>query len=100
MVNNSTGAFAVDTCMGIRARSAVESYSVPHSWVFLPTTSVHASAVGREKSVYSPAGTFVEPSMASRSILNPVAALAPVRQMLLYGTTPPNIVRPRFDGRP
>jgi hypothetical protein len=44
-------------------------------------TSVQASAVGNENNVYSPAGTLVVPIMTSRSMRNPVAAFAPVRQI-------------------
>src|SRR5580692_3671287 len=51
MVNCSTGRAVPDTRIGMRAKSAVESYSVPHSPVRLLTMSFHPVRLGSEKSV-------------------------------------------------
>src|SRR5687767_3926011 len=50
--------------------------------------------------VYEPAGTRTLPTIRSRSVVNPVAEFAPVRQTVPQGTTgPPKISRPRAEGR-
>src|SRR5947209_3767391 len=54
---------------------------------------------GTVHNVYLPAGITVVPNARSLSVVNTVAALAPVRQTWFHGTTLPKMTRPRLSGR-
>jgi hypothetical protein len=89
IVNCSTGADTLMTLSGMRARSCVWSYSVPHCPVCLLTIRFHADPVQRLYSEYLPAGIVVEPMRSGRSVTSVVEAFAPVRHTVFDGTRLP-----------
>src|SRR3982074_1917647 len=60
--------------------------------------NVQLDCVGREKSVYLPAGIFFPPATKSAFVTNEVALSAPVRHTSPNGTKSPKILRPRMRG--